>query len=296
MGSGQWGVAVSLLVAVVGVPAPARGAEPFPGDTLGVEIGSGLPANYEPSGSAWHPRLQQVFLVSDGGRVSRLNGDGSGIVNWTLAGNWEGIAVADPASDFVYLVNENSAVVREFNHATGAGGRSFDLSTASAAPGVMPLSAADLDALRDNGDSQGIEALTFVPDPADPQGGAFWAGSQENGFIYRFAFTLAGGTGVTYLGKFSPGQGGLQGLEYDWERRVVYALSPAHVTAISTSLAVIRDWNPPAGGGKEGVACDGGNLYIAFDPAANHSVKRYGNFDPGFGPPIGDAMFADGFE
>jgi hypothetical protein len=30
------------------------------------EIGGGLPPGFEPSGAAWHPRLQRLLVVSDG--------------------------------------------------------------------------------------------------------------------------------------------------------------------------------------------------------------------------------------
>ena len=70
-------------------------ADSFGGTLSGAGIGAALPASYEPSGAAWHPRLQKLFVVDDGGIVSRMDLDGSTVVNWSVPGDLEGITVAD---------------------------------------------------------------------------------------------------------------------------------------------------------------------------------------------------------
>jgi len=90
-------VFLGLCVALPAVSA-ALAADPWPGPLPGTEVGLGLPAGYEPSGGAWHRRLNKFLTVSDGGIVSMMNPDGTGITNWSVPGDLEGIAVADPAT------------------------------------------------------------------------------------------------------------------------------------------------------------------------------------------------------
>lgn len=264
---------------------PARpAAGPFPGTVPGTEIGSFLSANFEPSGGAWHPRLNQLFVCGDNSTIARLSPDGGSASNWNLAGNWEGIAIADPASDVVFLVDENTAHIREFDFVTGTAGRDFDLTAATPAPGIPALTAADLAALVDNGDNRGLEALTFVPATGDPEGGIFWAGSQENGSIYQFRLSLSTGNGVTYLGQFKnwpADQTDLAGLEYDWAYGMVLAVwdGPGVLRSLTPAGGIVHEWLLPAGSNdEEGLGYDGNTLFIAEDPAPASEVWRYDNF------------------
>ena len=70
-----------------------------------------------------------------------------------MPGDLEGIAVADPDSDFVYLGVEHPDSVREFNIATGLITRSFNLTPWLTGP-----------------TNAGLEALTFVPDTNHAEG------------------------------------------------------------------------------------------------------------------------------
>ena len=82
----------------------AFAAEPFPTEAMpGVPVGSNLPSGYEPSGIVWHSRMEKLFLVSDGGIVSSINANGAGVTNWYPGGDIEGVTVAQPQDDFIYL-------------------------------------------------------------------------------------------------------------------------------------------------------------------------------------------------
>jgi hypothetical protein len=106
-------------------------AGPWPGTLPGVEIGSGLPAGYEPSGAVWHNQLNKLFTVWDNGLVSMMDYDGSNITNWSVAGDLEAICVADPYSDFVYVgVEGPDDGITEFNVQTEQATRFFDLTQA----------------------------------------------------------------------------------------------------------------------------------------------------------------------
>lgn len=268
-----------FVVGLVGVGMVAGAA--FPGSVPGTEIGGGLLAGYEPSGAAWNPTTNQLFVCSDGGAISRLNADGGATTNWSLAGDWEGIAVADPASSRVFVVNESTAIVREFDVASGTALRTFNLASAGADTGVTPLGAADLDALQDGGDGSGAEALVFVPIGGAPEGGEFYVGSQENGTIYRFRLSLSGGTTVVYLGKFKTwpaGNNDLAGLEYDWAHGRIVAIWDTQNTlrTMTPGGTILGEWEVPAGSNdEEGVAVAGASLFVTEDPAPASEVWRY---------------------
>ena len=266
------------MVILVAGASVASGATPaFPIAAASANVGTGLPSGAEPSGGAWHPRLGQIFVVSDNGVISRLNPNGVGTTNWSVAGNWEGVAVANPNTNFIYVVDETTAIVKEFNFVTGSlTGRNFNLAAASG------LTSDDIDALKDGGDGTGVEALTFIPDATDPQGGVFWAGSQEKGYIYKFRLSLSAGTTVTYLGKFSNWtQTDLSGLEYDWTNNVVLAVwdSDNHIRVLTTQGVELFDWKEPTDTtNEEGLAYNGSSLFISSDDSSSHPVRRYDNF------------------
>ena len=276
---------LSAIVLGLGVTLfTSLSAATFSGRVPGTNIGVELPEDFEPSGGAWHPRLGQLFVVSDSGLIARMNNNGVGTQTWEAAGNWEGVAVAKPQSNYIYVIDENTARIREFNFATGKlTSRIFKLTAASTAPGVTPLSSVDKDALIDNGDDTGAEALAFVPNSSDPQGGLFYVGSQENGAIYKFRLSLNSGSHVTYLGKIKNwNYKDLAGLEYDWTKKILLAVwdSENKIQAMKADGTLIKEWSVPAGSkDEEGLAYDGASLYIAQDkPRPTPLVKRYDNF------------------
>ena len=127
-------------------------ADPFPSAALpGTSLNQLIP-NYEPSDLVWHSRLGRLFSVSDGSstvssRVFSIADNGTGPAFWPVAGDLEGICVADPVSDFLYVGTEQPNQIKEFRISTGLVTRTFDLDPwMTGAPG------------------QGLEALTFVPD------------------------------------------------------------------------------------------------------------------------------------
>lgn len=292
------GVAVLLAVCVSGQQAFAVA---FPGDVPGTNIGASLPSGFEPSGAAYHPVLDRVFVCGDGGRIARMTTSGSSVTTWNVAGDLEGIAIADTTSTLVYVANEDDGSLKEFNTATSSVTRTFALTTAPAAPSVAALNAADIDALTDDNssDGTGIEALTFVPDAAAPDGGVFWVGSQENGTIYKFRLSLAsGGSTAVYLGKFktwTAPHNDLAGLEYDWASGNVLAVwdNQDTIRALRPDGTVFRTWDVPSDSNdEEGLAFDGSRLFIARDPASDHEVFRYENFG-GALPVTASAMSAE---
>jgi len=267
--------AVALLIAIAPV---ASLAEPFPPGLAATQISGALSVDFEPSGAAWNPATHKLFLCGDNGAIARMNADGTATTNWELAGDWEGLAIADPLSTLIYLVNERTAAIQEFDTASGAATREFNLTAAAG------LTNADRAALVDDGDGNGAEALAFVPIAGDPEGGQFYVGSQENGTIYRFRLTLSGGVGVAYLGKFKTwpaNNNDLASLEYDWRGNRILAMWDGQDTirAISTTGTILRTWDVPADSNdEEALAYTGTALFIGRDPAPQSEVWRYDGF------------------
>jgi hypothetical protein len=259
------GVAVAIITS--GIVA----ADPFPTAALpGTSLNQSIP-NYEPSDLVWHSRLGRLFSVSDGSanvssRVFSIADDGTGLAFWPVTGDLEGICVADPASDFLYVGTEQPNQIKEFRISTGVVTRTFDLN-----PWMTVAS------------GQGLEALTFVPDPGNAEGGTFYAGLQDDGTIYRFSLpilTSATSTTVSPLGSFNPvtGRRDLSGLDYDRAAGVLYAIydGPNLMRAMTTAGSFLKEWTLP-GSNQEGIAVRGSSLFIAEDSA---DIMLYAPFQP----------------
>jgi len=263
---------LACMIAAVGIPGrgPATAAPlPFPGQLPGLDISALLPPGYEPSGIVWHTRLQRLFLIHDNGLVSSMSADGLDVRNWFVTGDLEGICVADPATDRIYVADEFPPKILEFNVVTGQVTRSFDLS-----PWIQgcPVNTC-------------IEGLTFVPSATDPEGGVFYAGHQNDGRIYMFRLSIlssATSTTVTPLETLTPyvGVTDISDLHFDRKNGVLYVLYNWMnlIRAVRLDMTVIADWAAP-GVWQEGIAtippCQ---VVIADDTGP---VIRYTGFPPG---------------
>jgi hypothetical protein len=258
-------LAVAAPLAAFALHLPHAAAQtPFPGTSAGsFTVPMGVP--FEASGASWHPRLQQLFTISDNSRVARVEASGALPSVWTVAGDLEGICVADPDTDFVYVGVEHPDSVKEFDFVTGTVKRTFDLTPWMTGPS-----------------NDGLEALAFVPDPSHPEGGLFWAGLQADGRVYVFELPIkssATATTVTHVTTFAPvpGRTDLAGLEYDAQQDAIWALydSANRITKLSRAGAVLAEWVAP-GTGQEGIATRGCELFLAED--TNFQVVRYTGF------------------
>ncbi|HKE00367.1 MAG TPA: hypothetical protein VKE69_05105 [Planctomycetota bacterium] len=242
--------------------ASAQGA--FPGEP-GVNVGLGLPTNFESSGVVWHPRLQKLVLVGDEGHLATMEANGSLVSVVSVAGDLEAVTIADPQTNFVYVGVESPVRVLEVNVITGAVLRIFDLS-----PWIVPTG------------NEGMEGLTFVPDPANPEGGLFHAAHQGEGRVYVFSLpvkTSATSTAVTFLSSYVPipGLSDLSDLGYDSGSDRIYATydDPNVIAALSKTGTLQQFWTLP-GAAQEGVCVRGCELFIAEDQS--RSVIRYAGF------------------
>jgi len=238
-------------------------ADPFPPAALpGTEIGGGLPSGYEPSGAVWHSGLDRLFTVSDNGLVTRMDRDGSDVFNWSVPGDLEGITVADASSDFVYIGVEGPDSILEFDLTTGLVTRTFDLTPWMTGPS-----------------NRGLEALTFVPDADDPEGGLFYAGLQDDGRIYTFQLPIISSTTATTVTPVSTivpvsGRDDISGLHYDPQEEVLFAAfdSSNRLRAMESDGTFLQEWDL-VGNDQEGIAFAGRDLFVAED--VGKEVWRY---------------------
>ena len=256
------------VVCGLAVAPTAWAADPFPPEALpGVAIGGNLPAGYETSGIVWHSRVQKLFLVSDGGTVSSMSANGTGLTHWSVGGDLEGVTVANPQSDFVYLGVENPDSIREFNIATGQVTRTFTLTGWMTGP-----------------NNSGLEALTFVPDVSNPEGGLFYAGLQTDGRIFAFQLPIlssATSTTVTHVRTIPAlnGVSDISDMNYQVSQGVLYAIYDSFnlLRAMDPDGTLIKEWNLP-GSNQEGLTLEGKELYIGEDYGSGGNVIRYSEF------------------
>ncbi len=259
------GVLLAAIAAVLSGHCVSSAADPFPPAALpGTEIGGNLPSGYEPSGAIWHTGLNKLFIVSDGGLVTRMNSDGTSVNNRSVPGDLEGICVADPLSSFAYVGVENPDGVMEFNITTGLVARTFNLTPWMTGPS-----------------NSGLEALTFVPNASDPEGGLFYAGLQADGKIYTFRLPIVSSstsTTVTHVSTITPvaGRTDLSGLHYDVDNQVLYAIfdSSNRLRAMQADGTFIAEWVLP-GSAQEGITLAGTDLFVSQDDG---KVWRYSSF------------------
>lgn len=250
------------------LPMPGAGfaAELFPAAALpGVNIGAALGAGYETSGAVWHPRLERFFTVDDGGTVSSFAPDGSDVKHWSLGGDFEGITIADPDSNHIYLGREDINAIVEFDFVNEGPTRLFNLLPWMGTP-----------------DNSGLEALTFVSDADDPEGGLFYAGRQSNGIVFAFRLPiLSSATSNAVSHQFSFQAAGsrkdVSGMHYDAANDVLYAIWDGSnlLRAMRPDGTFLAEWQLP-GTSQEGVTFQGDSLLIAQDNGPN--LIRYSPF------------------
>jgi uncharacterized protein YjiK len=233
------------------------------------DVGGGLPANFEPSGAAWQPRLKRLLVVGDQGLIASMDPDGGSVRTWSLPGDLEGIAVADPETDLVYVAVEQPAGIVEFDIAQGRVLRRFPLPHLEAAGRKH---------------NKGLEALAFVPDASDPEGGAFWAGVQTDGTVHELSLPLRSDrtrTTVREIRTFAPVRGAtdISGLDWDPATKTIWALfdKANEIVVLDRSGAVQATWTVP-GAGQEGIALTPEWMFIADD--SSNRVVRYERLKP----------------
>jgi hypothetical protein len=125
-----------------------------------------LPGLPEPSGVVYHAKRDSLFVVSDDGTIGEVSLDGKVRATRALGGDLEGITY-DPGTGNLYVVREGHEIIFEVDPNGFVIRRRFTIDR---------YFEGDADFLERGGD--GIEGLTFVPDPDHPEGGRFFAVNQ----------------------------------------------------------------------------------------------------------------------
>jgi hypothetical protein len=224
------------------------------------DIGGGLPSGFEPSGAAWQTRTKRLLVVSDEGMIAAMDAEGGSLHTWTLAGDLEGICVADPATDLVYVAVERPPEIVEYNLAEGRVVRVFPF------PGFE-------DGAPHQKKNKGPEALTFVADPSDSEGGVFWAGIQADGTVRALSLPLRSnpnGVAARELRRFAPrpGHTDLSGLDWDPVSGKIWAVyDKDDLVAILDKDGRVEETRTLPGDAQEGIALAPGWIFIADDTA-----------------------------
>ena len=241
----------------------------FPSSILPGNNFTNLPSGYETSGLVLHEGFNKLFTVSDGGILSMMNPNETGLVHWSLSGDFEAITVADHESDFIYIGVENPDSIIEFNVSSGEITRTFSLTNWMTGPS-----------------NRGLEALTFVPDISQPEGGYFYAGLQSSGTIYRFELPINSSTDsttVTFIDtlQVEGNHTDISGLTYDPSSDRILALydSINRIKVIERNGDLRTQWVAP-GSEQEAIFYAQGELFIGedFGSMAQGIITKYSPF------------------
>jgi len=226
----------------------------------------------EPSGICWHAQRQTLFVVGDEGDICEITADGVLVEQKHIRdADFEGVTW-DPGTGLLYLVIEEEEAILEVDPETFAVLREFSVPRQFRGQTLLAAGA------------EGIEGLTFRPDPAHAEGGVFYVANQ--------AFTLADeedisavfqvelplrtqGTRGRITGYFEPGIIDLSGLHYDPATGRMLVISDATNLILEYSrdhqLLSVQAF---PGDNQEGVTLDAdGFIYIAQDTGGILKLK-----------------------
>ncbi len=242
---------------------------PFPGQVLGdIRI-----LNFrDPSGIIYHAGRGTLFVVGDKGDIAEVRTDGKLIQRQRFKKmdfgkmDFEGIT-CDPSTGRLYIAVEGSEKILEVDPDGLRMLRVFTLSRQFNGKIVL-----------DPG-GQGIEGITYVPDPKDPQKGRFFLANQsleldadqDASAIFTVALPLRSNQAcndpipIDWYLRFPITD--ISGLHYDASRNLLFAISDINdcIMQIDLQGRILAAYVLP-GQDQEGVTLDKeGILYIAQD-------------------------------
>jgi len=219
----------------------------------------------EHSGIVFHPERGTLFLAGDEGYVYEITKEGELLhyVQVVALADFEGITM-DPSTGLLYVAVEGEEKVLELDPKTLEMKRTF----------TLPRSFQDTAVLAEGG--EGIEAITFLPDPDHPEGGTFLVANQsftldtavDGSAVFEVVLPLRNDTrDVEITRQHSPGVVDLSGLCYDSGTDRILLISGS----MNLLFELTRDFSivsvrPLPGDNQEGITLDDeGILYIAQD-------------------------------
>lgn len=214
------------------------------------------------SGIIWHEERQTFFVIQNTGRLNEINSNGTLVDYWDIAGDLEGITLAEN-NRYIYIGIENPDSIVEFDLETEAlTGKSWDLTTWM------------------TGDpNSGLEAISY-------RNGYFYAGLQADGKIYVFDVNLNVSGEVDYVETITPyaSYTDIAGLDYNSYTGLSYAIfdTANALIELNSSNGEVNHYSGLPGSAQEGIAlvtncmARTADVYIANDD--NGQVIKYINY------------------
>ncbi|MBN1674465.1 MAG: SdiA-regulated domain-containing protein [Kiritimatiellae bacterium] len=237
------------------------------------------PALRGASGITFHPRRKTLFAVSDRGELAEIRPDGTKVRQRRFSrADLEGITL-DPASDRLYAVWEGPERIVEIDVETWQLLREFEVERTFNGRTVFS-----------GGDNHGLEAIAFVPDPKDPDGGTFFVSNQspslkkksEPSVLVRLRVPLRSaerrGGLARILNVYSLGVADLAGCCFDARSGHLFVVSDDENLLLEVDLdgRVLKRGILP-GNDQEGIVLDDqGFLYVAQDSGGIIKMKFLG--------------------
>lgn len=230
-----------------------------------VSLAATVPA-FDASGLVYDAYLGKLIGIGDDGDIITMNVDGSSVSSWVISGDPEDIAIADESSNIMYLSDENAGTVSAFSLSTGLlTGASWNVS-----PYITTAT------------SQGIEAMTFVPNGYHPyadstSGGLFYIGSQYNGDIAVLDIDTSTSGSLSFVDTISTGRSDLAGLNWNNDTQTLYASydSSDLLAELESDGTLVHEYAMTSGLNQEGITvvpnCSTGtaDVYVADDGGPN---------------------------
>ena len=231
----------------------------------------------EPSGAVYCGERESIFVVGDEGHLCELNLEGEILrIERLRPGDFEGITL-DTSTGLLYLAEEGEEKILEVDPDLFEIIREFQ----------VPRSFQGKVVFKEGGN--GIEGITFVPDPDHREGGTFYVSNQsfslepgdEKSRLVELTVPLKSGTDnggtARILRVFAPGVIDISSLHYSIETDTLFFTSDAS----NTFYEIDRNWNflrarAFPGANQEGLALDGkGTMYIAQDSGGILVIKPH---------------------
>jgi uncharacterized membrane protein YidH (DUF202 family) len=161
---------------------------------------------YSPNAILWHNDNSKLYAV-DTDILYTINEEDTN--NILYPGVHTGITFASGISPYLYIANLNPPSIDEFDITNNKLLRRFYITIPNA------------------NSTNGLNALTFVPDSSLAEGGLFWAGSSVDGSVYTYELpikTNRTSTDTTLIGQFYPvlGMNTVNSLYYHQESGYVW--------------------------------------------------------------------------
>jgi uncharacterized protein YjiK len=229
----------------------------------------------EPSGIVFHAQRGTLFIVGDEGDLAEIKPDGSLVQKGEIKDtDFEGITY-NPATGLLYAVTESKARIIEINP------NDFDVLRVLVVDPVFE----DEEILKSK--KNHVEAITFVPNPDQPEGGTFFLTNSQNEEVGKAAASTifevivplqnhsAENATAKIINVFPLKVMDLSGLDYDPANDHLYVISDTTNTflEITRNGEVLKAYAFP-GKNQEGVSVDSeGFLYFVQDSGGINKVK-----------------------